>query len=124
MHLYDVPMLFILAGLVLYTVLGGADFGAGLWQLTAGGGERGRRVRDHAHHAIGPVWEANHVWIVFVVTVAWAAYPELFPSVASTASIPLFLAAIGIILRGAAYALRAGAATPREWRRIDTLFAT
>jgi cytochrome d ubiquinol oxidase subunit II len=123
-HLYDVPLLFMLAGTVLYAVLAGADFGAGFWQLAAGAGERGRRVREHAHRAMGPVWEANHVWILFVVTVSWAAYPQVFPSVASTACIPLFLAAVGIILRGAAYALRDEADRPREWRRIDSLFAT
>lgn len=120
MHLYDIPMIFILAGLAIYTVLGGADFGAGLWQLLAGEGERGRKVRDHAHHAIGPVWEANHVWIVFVLTVSWTAYPRAFSSIASTLSVALFIAAIGMVLRGAAYALRAGSEEPR---RIDVLFA-
>jgi cytochrome d ubiquinol oxidase subunit II len=122
-HLYEIPLLFALIGLVLYTVLGGADFGAGMWQLTAGGGEQADRVRDHAHHAIGPVWEANHVWLVFVLTVVWTAYPEAFGSIASTLSVPLFIAAIGIILRGATYALRTAARTPREIRTIDTVFA-
>jgi cytochrome d ubiquinol oxidase subunit II len=119
-QLQDVPMIFILAGLALYTVLGGADFGAGLWQLAAGGGERGRRIRDYAHRAIGPVWEANHVWIVFVLTVSWTAYPRAFASIASTLGAALFIAAIGMVLRGAAYALRAGSDEPR---RIDILFA-
>ena len=120
MSLDTIPLLFVLAGLALYTVLGGADFGAGLWQLTAGGGERGRRVRDHAHHALGPVWEANHVWILFVITVSWTAYPRAFSSIASTLSVALFVAGIGIILRGASYALRAGSDEPRA---IDTVFA-
>jgi cytochrome d ubiquinol oxidase subunit II len=119
-HLYDVPMIFILIGLALYTVLGGADFGAGLWQLTAGGGERGKRIRDHAHHALGPVWEANHVWILFVITVAWTAYPQAFASIASTLSVALFIAGLGIIFRGASYALRSGAP---DSRLIDTVFA-
>src|SRR2546421_12434734 len=121
MHLYEIPLLFALIGLVLYAILGGADFGAGMWQLTAGEGEHADRVRDHAHHAIGPVWEANHVWLIFVLTVVWTAYPEAFGSIASTLSVPLFIAAIGIILRGAAYALRAGTATPRDLRLIDTV---
>jgi cytochrome bd ubiquinol oxidase subunit II len=123
MHLYVLPLLFMLIGLVMYTVLGGADFGAGLWQLTAGTGPDAEHIRDHAHHAIGPVWEANHVWLIFVLTVAWTAYPVAFGSIASTLSIPLFIAAIGIVLRGAAYALRSGATSSRETRRIDTLFA-
>jgi cytochrome d ubiquinol oxidase subunit II len=123
MHLYVLPMLFILVGLALYTVLGGADFGAGLWQLTAGSGPDADRIRDEAHHAIGPVWEANHVWLIFVLTVAWTSYPVAFGSIASTLSVPLFIAAVGIILRGAAYALHSGASSPKETRVIDTAFA-
>ena len=123
MHLYDVPLIFVLVGLVLYTVLAGADFGAGLWQLLVGGGPSGARIRDHAHRSMGPVWEANHVWLIFVLTVTWTAYPTAFGAIASTLSIPFFLAAVGIILRGAAYALRAGTSVRRELRAIDTVFA-
>ncbi|HEY1687685.1 MAG TPA: cytochrome d ubiquinol oxidase subunit II [Solirubrobacteraceae bacterium] len=123
MHLYAIPLIFALIGLVLYTVLAGADFGAGIWQLTAGGGERGEAVRDHAHHAMAPVWEANHVWLIFVLTVIWSAYPAAFGSIASTLSIALFLAALGIILRGATYALRSGARSAQELRAIDMVFA-
>jgi cytochrome bd ubiquinol oxidase subunit II len=123
MHLYDVPLLIALLGLVLYVVLGGADFGAGFWQLLAGGGKRGERIREHAHESMAPVWEANHVWLVFVLVVMWTCYPEAFASIASTLSIPLFIAAIGIVFRGAAYALRAGTARARELRAIDTVFA-
>jgi cytochrome bd ubiquinol oxidase subunit II len=123
MHLYEIPLIFALVGLVLYTVLGGADFGAGIWQLTAGKGEFSERIRDHAHDSMAPVWEANHVWLVFVLVVFWTAYPTAFGSIASTLSIPLFLAGIGIVLRGASYALRSGIRTPRELRVIDTAFA-
>jgi cytochrome d ubiquinol oxidase subunit II len=123
MHLYDVPLLFALIGLVLYAVLAGADFGAGLWQLFAGRGPKGVRVRDHAHDSMAAVWEANHVWLIFVLTVVWTAYPGAFGSIASTLSIPLFIAAVGIIFRGGAYALRAGTSTPRELRAIDTVTA-
>ncbi len=123
MHLYELPLIFVLVGLVLYVVLAGADFGAGFWQLFAGRGEGGERVRDQAHASIGPVWEANHVWLIFVLTVLWTAYPRAFASIASTLSVPLFVAAIGIILRGAAYALRAGIQSSTEQRRIDTVFA-
>ncbi len=123
MHLYDVPLIFILTGLVFYIVLGGADFGAGIWQLTAGSGEDAERLRDLAHEAMAPVWEANHVWLIFVLTVLWTAFPAAFASLASTLSIPLFAAAIGLILRGATYALRSGARTASETRAIDTLFA-
>jgi cytochrome d ubiquinol oxidase subunit II len=122
-HLYELPLLFALIGLAFYMVLAGADFGAGWWQLTAGKGSDSDAIRDHAHRAMGPVWEANHVWLVFVLTVVWTAYPVAFGSIASTLSIPLFIAAVGIIFRGTAYALRAGASTPRELRAIDTVFA-
>jgi cytochrome d ubiquinol oxidase subunit II len=122
-HLYELPLVFILIGLVFYVVLAGADFGAGFWQLFAGRGAAGVRVRDHAHDAIAPVWEANHVWLIFVLTVSWTAYPSAFGAIASTLSIPLFIAAIGIILRGASYALRAGSSSARERRSIDAVFA-
>jgi cytochrome d ubiquinol oxidase subunit II len=121
MHLYDVPLIFVLVGLVLYVVLAGADFGAGFWQLLAG--PHGERVRDHAHESIGPVWEANHVWLIFVLTVTWTAYPTAFGAIASTLCIPLFIAALGIVMRGASYALRAGAQSSRELRPIDLVFA-
>ena len=122
-HLYDLPLVCVLVGLALYTVLGGADFGAGFWQLAAGRGRLGQEVREHAHESIGPVWEANHVWLIFVLTVTWTAYPTAFGSIASTLSVPLAIAGVGIILRGASYALRSGSASARELRAIDLVFS-
>ena len=87
LHLYLIPLIFALIGLAFYTVLGGADFGAGFWQLTAGTGPQAQAVREHAHAAMAPVWEANHVWLIFVLTVVWTAYPTAFGSIASTLSI-------------------------------------
>jgi cytochrome d ubiquinol oxidase subunit II len=106
-----VPIAFILAGMTAYTVLAGADFGAGLWTLLAPGiipgrSSRASALRDHARHAMGPVWEANHVWLVFVLVVCWTGYPVAFGSMVSTLSAPLLIAVIGIVFRGAAYALR------------------
>jgi cytochrome bd ubiquinol oxidase subunit II len=118
----EIPIILILVGLAAYTVLGGADFGAGIWELTARG-ERGSALRDHTHRSMAPVWEANHVWLIFVLVMAWTCYPEAFGSIVSTLTIPLFVAGVGIILRGAAYALRAGSSTPREEGRISMLFA-
>jgi cytochrome bd ubiquinol oxidase subunit II len=123
MRLADVPMLLMLVGLVAYVVLGGADFGAGFWQLWGGRRERDRAIREHAHHAMGPVWETNHVWLIFVLVVCWTAYPTAFASIASTLCIPLFIAGVGIIFRGTAYALRSGTATPREQREVEIAFA-
>jgi cytochrome d ubiquinol oxidase subunit II len=117
------PLVFVLTGVVLYAVLAGADLGAGFWQLSAGRGRHGEEIREHAHHSMAPVWEANHVWLIFVLTVFWTAYPAAFGSIASTLAIPLFLAGIGIVFRGAAYALRIAASTPRELGIIDTIFS-
>ena len=124
--LADVPMVFILVGITAYTVLSGADFGAGLWTLVPGGGQAGAAAtRDHTRHAIGPVWEANHVWLIFVLTVAWTCYPVAFGSIVSTLAVPLLIAAIGIIFRGTAYALRSQFARDEEHgvRLVEYLFA-
>jgi cytochrome bd ubiquinol oxidase subunit II len=116
-----VPVAFMLAGMTAYTVLAGADFGAGLWTLLAvGRSASARRLRDEARHAMGPVWEANHVWLIFVLVIAWTAYPVAYGSITSTLAAPLLIAAIGIIFRGAAYALR-GALD--ESRFAEYLFA-
>jgi cytochrome bd ubiquinol oxidase subunit II len=117
----EIPIVLMLVGLAAYVVLGGADFGAGLWELTARG-PGGKALRDHTHRAMAPVWEANHVWLIFVLTVCWTAYPTAFSSIASTLSIPLFAAAVGIMMRGASYALRAGADTPREEGALSLVF--
>jgi cytochrome d ubiquinol oxidase subunit II len=123
MSLAEIPMLFILAGLVFYVVLAGADFGAPLWQVSAPRTPDGERLRALAHDAMGPVWEANHVWLIFVLTVTWTSYPAAFGSLASTLCIALSIAAFGIIVRGAAYAMSSGTSDPRELRRIDTASA-
>ena len=101
--------------LTLYALLAGADFGAGFWDLIAGGPRRGRPVRDLVEEVIGPVWEANHVWLIFVLVLLWTAFPPVFASVMSTLYIPLTLAAIGIIGRGAAFAFRK--AVTRLWQQ-------
>jgi cytochrome d ubiquinol oxidase subunit II len=117
--LETLPLVFVLVGLTLYVVLGGADFGAAAWQATT----RDEKLREHAHNSMAPVWEANHVWLIFVLTVLWTAYPEVFGSIASTLSVALFIAGIGIIVRGFAYALRSGAASPRQLVAIDSASA-
>jgi cytochrome bd ubiquinol oxidase subunit II len=91
-------------GATAYAVFGGADFGAGFWSLVAGGGERARRARELIDWAIGPVWEVNHVWLIFVLVVLWTAFPSAFAAIFSTLFIPLSLAVLGIVLRGAGFA--------------------
>jgi cytochrome d ubiquinol oxidase subunit II len=122
--LADVPIVLILLGLAAYAVLAGADFGAGFWTVFSGGGRAGHaETREHAHHAMGPVWEANHVWLIFVLVVCWTAYPVAFGSIMSTLSIPLFIAALGIIFRGATYALRGQLDGSPGQRVVDRVFA-
>ena len=113
----------VVLGITAYAVLGGADFGAGFWDLTAGGDARGGRVRGMIQRSMSPVWEANHVWLIFVLVITWTAFPVAFGSIFSTLSLPLFLAALGIISRGAAFALRGQAATMREARTLGAVFA-
>jgi cytochrome d ubiquinol oxidase subunit II len=93
-------------GVTCYALFGGADFGAGFWDLLAGGARRGAARRKLIEHSIGPVWEANHVWLIFVLVVMWTCFPRLFGAVSSTLWIPLTLAAFGVIVRGSAFAFR------------------
>jgi len=113
----------MIAGLTAYAVLAGADFGAGLWDLTAGGAKRGGRVRGMVQRSMSPVWEANHVWLIFVLVIFWTAFPVAFGSVMSTLYVPLLIAVAGIIFRGTAFALRGQAATINEARTLGALFA-
>ena len=94
------------AGITAYALFGGADFGAGFWDLAAGGPQRGSAQRRLIEHAIGPVWEANHVWLIFVLVVLWTGFPEAFAAIASSLYVPLTLVAVGVILRGAGFAFR------------------
>ena len=113
----------IMLGITAYAVFGSADFGAGFWDLTAGTAAGGGRVRGMIQRSMAPVWEANHVWLIYVLVLIWTAFPTAFGSIFSTLYIPLFLAALGIIFRGAAFVLRGQAATIREARVLGGLFA-
>jgi cytochrome d ubiquinol oxidase subunit II len=93
-------------GVTAYALTGGADFGAGFWDLVAGGPQRGSAQRKLIEHAIGPVWEANHVWLIFVLVVLWTGFPEAFAAIASSLYVPHTLVAVGVILRGAGFAFR------------------
>ena len=110
-------------GVTLYAVFGGADFGGGFWALVAGNGERGRRAHALIDWAIGPVWEANHVWLIFMLVTLWTGFPEAFSSVMSTLFIPLSLAALGIVLRGAGFAFQRVAARSSARRFAEWSFA-
>ena len=109
-------------GVTLYAVFGGADFGSGFWALFASRDARGRRARDLVDWAIGPVWEANHVWLIFTLVTLWTAFPTAFEAVMSTLFIPLSLAALGIVLRGAGFAFHRVAARSGGRRVADVTF--
>jgi cytochrome d ubiquinol oxidase subunit II len=111
-------------GVVAYAILGGADFGSGFFDLTAGRDLRGAEVRTLVDHSIGPVWEANHVWLIFVLVMWWTAFPETFAAAMTTLFVPLLLALLGIVLRGASFAFRKYSATLGQARLFGVLFAT
>lgn len=110
-------------GATMYAVFGGADFGAGLWTLLAGPGEQGRRPRELIDWAIGPVWEANHVWLIFMLVVSWTGFSIAFAAVFSTLFVPLGLAALGIVLRGSGFAFHHDARRASTRALAELVFA-
>jgi cytochrome d ubiquinol oxidase subunit II len=111
------------AGVMMYTLLGGADFGGGFWDALAGGPRSGFAQRRLIEHSIGPVWEANHVWLIFILVMFWTCFPSVFASVASTMYIPLTLVAFGIIARGSAFAFRKASTELWQLRLFGGAFA-
>src|SRR5262247_2993236 len=95
----------MMVSLTLYALLGGADCGGGVWDLFASG-PRMRAQRELIAEAIGPVWEANHVWLILVVVLLFTAFPPAFAAIATALHIPLTLMLIGIVLRGSAFTFR------------------
>src|SRR5229473_8103084 len=92
-------------GLIAYAVLGGADFGAGIWNLFAIG-PQAKRQTQLINKALGPVWEANHVWLIFLIVGLFTAFPPVFSTLSIVLFLPFTLALIGIVLRGAAFVFR------------------
>lgn len=91
----------LLLALALYAVLGGADFGAGIIE-----GLIGRRARKRVDVAIAPVWEANHVWLILAIVIAFVGFPRLYTIMATYLHVPLSLALLGIVARGSAFTFR------------------
>src|SRR6266849_1135054 len=111
----------ILAALVVYALSGGADYGGGMWDLLASG-PRARRQRAAIEHAIGPIWEANHVWLILVIVVLFTAFPPAFATIMTALHIPMTAILIGIVLRGSAFVFRKydarDDAVHRRWTRL------
>jgi cytochrome bd ubiquinol oxidase subunit II len=112
----------LVLAITVYACSGLADYGAGFWDLTAGGRERGRHPRALIDAAITPIWEANHVWLIYVLVLGWTAFGAAFASIMSTLFIPLALAALGIVLRAASFAMRKDAARVRLRHLAGWLF--
>lgn len=113
----------VFAALVMYALLAGADFGGGVWDLLASGPRR-HGQRDVIAHAIGPIWEANHVWLILVIVLVFACFPNVFATLSIVLFIPFTLVLVGIVLRGSAFAFRAFESTPsRVQERCGHVFA-
>jgi cytochrome d ubiquinol oxidase subunit II len=113
----------LFVGVVAYALFGGADFGSGFFDLTAGGTVRGAEVRTLIDHSIGPVWEANHVWLIYILVTWWTGFPTAFAAAMSTLIVPLLLALLGVVLRGAAFAFRKYAGSLRQAQLFGVVFA-
>lgn len=119
----DLLLIVMLMALTLYAVLGGADFGAGIWEFTTAL-QSTDRERQHIYKAIGPVWEANHVWLVFVLMILMNGFPGAFAALGMTLWLPLLLTLVGIIFRGGAYIFRSyGGGAKRELVLWEGIFA-
>jgi cytochrome bd ubiquinol oxidase subunit II len=106
-----------------YALFGGADFGGGIWDLLAGSAERGKAPRELIDEAITPVWEANHVWLVFILVLMWTAFPPAFAAIMTALFVPLSLSLLGIVLRGVGFAFRHTAERLRMQQLTGVLFA-
>ena len=121
--LANLVLVFLWTGVTAYVLLGGADFGGGFWDLLAGSAQSGAAQRARIEHSIGPVWEANHVWLIFALVVVWTGFPGVFSAISSTLYIPLTAAALGVILRGSAFAFRKAVTEPALQRVFGAAFA-
>jgi cytochrome bd ubiquinol oxidase subunit II len=106
-----------------YALFGGADLGGGVWDLLAGSAKRGEAPRDLIDESITPVWEANHVWLVFILVLLWTSFPPAFAAIFAALFVPLSLSLLGIVLRGVGFAFRHTARRLRMQQLTGSLFA-
>ena len=113
----------LIAAITLYAILGGADFGAGVWEFNLAM-RASKKERDLMYRAIGPVWEANHVWLIFAIVLMFSAFPVAFAALSRALWVPLLLALLGIFARGIGFAFRAYAAgAVRQQALFGAVFA-
>ncbi len=110
----------MVGALVLYLLFGGADFGGGVWDLLASGPRR-EEQRALIEHAIGPIWEANHVWLILAVVLMFVCFPSAWAALSTALHVPLTVMLVGVVLRGSAFAFRSYGsdddASQRRWGR-------
>jgi len=123
MTLATVVAMAMFLGVVVYALFAGADFGSGFYDLTAGFDRRGSEIRTLVDTSIGPVWEANHVWLIYILVMWWTGFPAAFAAATTTLFIPLSLALTGIVLRGASFAFRKYSGTFAQARLFGAVFA-
>ncbi len=121
----DLPLLLaaiLTWSLAVYVLLGGADFGGGVWDLLASGPRRDRQ-RDLIAHAIGPIWEANHVWLILAIVLTFTCFPPVFARLGTVLHIPLSLMLVGVVLRGSAFIFRSHHTDRTSQNRWGRVFA-
>src|SRR2546427_8087186 len=109
--------IFILSSLIVYALMGGADFGGGIWNLLAFG-PRAKRQREAIADAIAPIWEANHVWLILVIVLLFTGFPKGFATMMTALNIPMTVMLLGIVLRGSAFVFRKYDVKQRRWSTV------
>jgi len=114
----------LLVALTVYVLMGGADYGSGVWDLLASG-PRAAAQRELIERAIGPVWEADHVWLILIIVILFNAFPQVFAAITTAMHIPLTLMLVGIVLRGSAFSFRSYGGGPERvqirWERMFSI---
>src|SRR5918992_5596699 len=125
--LVEIIALIMVIALNAYVLTGGADFGGGVWDLLATGPRRDKQ-RAFIAHQIAPIWEANHVWLIFVIVIMFTAFPPAFATISTVLHIPLSLMLVGIVLRGSSFVFRSYGARShvgqRRWGRVFAIAST
>ncbi|MGH1491933.1 MAG: cytochrome d ubiquinol oxidase subunit II [Acidimicrobiales bacterium] len=123
MSIAEVVAVIMFVAVVAYAIFAGADFGSGIWDLLAGDDRRGAPTRRLIDQAIGPVWEANHVWLIFILVFLWTGFPVPFTALMRSLAIPFWLVGLGVVLRGGGFALRKYSPTLQAARLAGITFA-
>jgi len=119
----DLVAALLFVGVLAYSLFGGADFGSGVWDLLAGDAPVAPALRTQIDRSIGPVWEANHVWLIYILVFLWTGFPAGFGAIVTTLYVPWLFVGLGIVLRGAGFVFRKFSPTWRYARLYGVIFA-